>query len=58
MEKVSTNENKYYKIIAFYRNKLVELGVMRNLRNSYISEGKYTKVKNGKRLERIKQEAV
>ena len=58
LEKVSTNENKYYKIIAFYRNKLVELGVMRNLRNSYISEGKYTKVKNGKRLERIKQEAV
>ena len=58
LEKVSTNENKYYKIIAFYRHKLVELGVMRNLRNSYISEGKYTKVKNGKRLERIKQEAV
>ena len=58
LEKVSTNENKYFKIIAFYKHKLVELGVMRNLRNSYISEGKYTKVKNGKRLERIKQEAV
>ena len=43
LEKVSTNENKYFKIIAFYKNKLVELGVMRNLRNSYISEGEYTK---------------
>lgn len=43
LEKVLTNENKYYKIIRFYRNKLVELGVMRKLYNSYVSEGRYTK---------------
>lgn len=41
--KVYRNENKYYKIIKFYKNKLVELGVMRNLSNSYFSEGEYTK---------------
>ena len=58
LEKVSTNENKYYKIIAFYKHKLVELGVMRNLRNSYVSEGKYTKIAKEKRLEKVKQEAV
>ena len=58
LEKVSTNENKYFKIIAFYKHKLVELGVMRNLRNSYVSEGKYTKIAKEKRLEKVKQEAV
>ena len=44
LEKVLTNENKYYKIIKFYKNKLVDLGVMRKLYNSYSSEGEYTKV--------------
>ena len=45
LEKVYTNENKYYKIIKFYKNKLVNLGVMRNLYNSYLSEGTYTRRK-------------
>ena len=59
LAKVSTNENKYYKIIAFYNNKLVELGVMRVLRNSYISEGEYTKgTKKKKTRRRVKKEAV
>ena len=58
LEKVCTNENKYFKIIAFYRKKLVELGEMRNLSNSYVSEGKYTKIAKEKRLEKVKQEAV
>ena len=31
---------------------------MRNLRNSYISEGKYTKVAKEKKLEKINLEAV
>ncbi len=44
LEKVLTNENKYFKIIKFYKNRLVELGVMRNLYNSYTSEGNYKKV--------------
>lgn len=42
LKQLYKNENKYYKIIKFYRNKLVELGVMRPLRDSYISEGNYT----------------
>lgn len=37
LKKVSLNENKYYKIIKFYKNKLVELGVMKNLKNSFSS---------------------
>ena len=35
--------NKNYKIIQFYCNKLVELGAMKLLKNSYQSEGKYIK---------------
>ena len=59
LDYVLTNENKYYRIIKFYRNKLVELGVMRNLYNSYISEGEYKKVaKKTKRKTRVKKEAV
>ena len=43
LEQVYLNENKYYKIIRFYKNKLVEIGAMRELMNSYSSEGNYTK---------------
>lgn len=41
LKEVLQNENKYYKIIKFYRNKLVELGVMKPLKNTYNSEGQY-----------------
>lgn len=37
LKKVYANENKNYKIIKFYKNKLVELGAMRNLKNSFTS---------------------
>lgn len=57
LEKVLTNENKYYKIIRFYRNKLVELGVMRKLYNSYVSEGRYTKGVQHKET-KVRSEAV
>ena len=43
LKKIRANSNKYYKIIQFYCNKLVELGAMRNLKNTYFSEGNYTK---------------
>ncbi len=43
LKMVYQNENRYYKIIQFYKKKLVELGAMRNLRNSYESIGNYTK---------------
>ena len=56
LAKVYTNKNKYYKIIKFYKDKLVELGVMRKLYNSYTSEGNYTKV--SKKCNKVKKEAV
>ena len=43
LKQVLENENRYYKIIQFYRDKLVKLGAMRELFNSYSSEGNYTK---------------
>ena len=43
LKKLRKQENKYYKIIQFYCNKLVELGAMRNIRNYGISTGKYIK---------------
>lgn len=43
LKKVSINENRYYKIIKFYKSKLVSLGSMRELMNSYSSEGNYVK---------------
>ena len=43
LEEVRANELRYEKIINFYKNKLVELGAMRRLKNSYISENNYTK---------------
>ena len=41
LKEVYQNENKYYKIIKFYKNKLVALGAMKELKNKYESEGKY-----------------
>ena len=58
LEKVYTNENKYYKIIKFYKNRLVQLGVMKNLFNSYTSEGEYTKVASKTRRTKVSKRAV
>ncbi len=44
LKKLRTDKNKYYRIIKFYQNKLVELGAMRNLKDSCASEGSYKKV--------------
>ncbi len=41
LQKIRKNENKYYKIIQFYKAKLVELGAMREIKNSYISDKNY-----------------
>ena len=41
LKQVSQNENKYYKIIKFYKEKLVLFGVMKELKNKYKSEGNY-----------------
>lgn len=44
LKKLRSDKNKYYKIIQFYQNKLVELGAMQNLKNTCISDGNYKKV--------------
>ena len=45
LKQLRKDTNKYYKIIQFYYNKLVDLGAMRVLKNNYQSEGKYIKRK-------------
>lgn len=46
LKQVSKNENKYYKIIKFYKDKLVKLGVMKKMPNKCASrEGKFIKQK-------------
>lgn len=43
LKQVYKNENKYYKIIEFYKSKLVELGAMKEIRNKCTTlEGEYT----------------
>ncbi len=58
LQKVYDNENRYYKIIKFYKDKLVELGAMRSLLNSYSSEGNYSKVQKKKKKTRARKKAV
>lgn len=41
LKQLHHNENKYYKIIQFYKNKLVSLGAMRQVKNKCVSEGTY-----------------
>ncbi|MGN1327925.1 MAG: hypothetical protein ACI4VQ_07635 [Clostridia bacterium] len=45
LKEVYKNINRYCRIIKFYKRKLVEFGEMKELKNSYISEGNYTKNK-------------
>ena len=42
LKKLRKEPNRYYKIIQFYCTKLVELDAMKNLKNTFISEGTYT----------------
>ena len=41
LKEVYQNENRYCKIIEFYKNKLVSLGAMKELKNTYQSQGHY-----------------
>lgn len=46
LKQVSKNENKYCKIIKFYKDKLVELGVMKKLPNKCVTkDGEFIKKK-------------
>lgn len=46
LKKLRDDKNRYYKIIQFYQNKLVELGAMQNLKNACVSYGSYIKKLN------------
>ena len=46
LKNVYKNINKYCRIEKFFKGKLVEYGVMKQLQNSYSSEGTFTKTKD------------
>lgn len=45
MKKLENGKIDYTKILKYYKRKLVDYGVMKQLKNSYQSQGKYIKVK-------------
>ena len=45
MKKLQEGKTDYSKILKYYKRKLVDYGVMKQIRNSYQSQGKYIKVK-------------
>ncbi len=45
MKKLREDKTDYTKILRYYKRKLVDYGVMKQIRDSYKSEGKYTKIK-------------
>ena len=56
LKRLRKQENKYFKIIQFYCDKLVELGAMKKIANHYTSEGTYTKgLQKGKEEKRTKK---
>ena len=46
IKKIENSKVDYSKIITYYRRKLVDYGVIRELKNSYKSKGKYTGIIN------------
>ena len=47
MKKLNLGKTDYSKLEKYYKRKLIDYGVMRELKNSFISSGIYTgKVKN------------
>ena len=45
IKKLSRGKTDYSKILKYYKRKLVDYGIMRQIKNSYISKGKYIKIK-------------
>ncbi len=58
MKVVYSNENRYWRIIGFYKNKLVNFGVMKRLHNNAVSEGNYKEVSSGKTVKKLKLEVA
>ncbi len=45
MKKLKEGKTDYSRILTYYKRKLVDYGVMRQIKESYKSEGKYKKIK-------------
>ena len=45
MKKLKEGKTDYSKILTYYKRKLVDYGVMRPIRNSFCSKGRYVKIK-------------
>ena len=45
IKNLDTGKTDYSKLLKYYKRKLVDYGAMKELRNSYKSEGKYIKIK-------------
>ena len=45
IKKLNTGKTDFSKLMKYYKRKLVDYGVMRQIQNSCISRGKYTKIK-------------
>ena len=45
LKKLHSSKIDYSKIIKYYKRKLVDYGVMKQIRNTFKSEGKYIKAK-------------
>ena len=45
MKNLNSGKTDYSKIMKYYKRKLIDYGAMRELKNSYKSEGKYIKIK-------------
>ncbi|MCI8617744.1 MAG: hypothetical protein HFJ60_05860 [Clostridia bacterium] len=48
IKKIKDTKVDYSKLITYYKRKLVDYGVVREVKNQYISEGKYTGTISGK----------
>ena len=48
IKKLRNEKTDYSKILKYYKRKLVDYGVMKQLKNSYTSQGNYIKIKEVK----------
>ena len=48
IKKLKNEKTDYSRILKYYKRKLVDYGVMKQLKNSYISQGNYVKIKEVK----------
>ena len=45
MKKLNTGKTDFSKLMKYYKRKLVDYGAMRQIQNSCVSKGRYTRMK-------------